>query len=527
MMTFLSPLWLSGLGIIAFYFWMVRRRGWNKQIWLILSVSLLIVSLARPVLPQKPISVEEAGSDVILAVDLSYSMRGTDIAPSRLEAAKKLLHNVVRSDQKDRFGVIGFTTSAIVLSPLTKDTELLEHLFASLDESQIITKGTDVMSALELARKMSHSARPIVIVLTDGGDEMSYSKEADFVTDNNLAVSVVMLASNDGSTLPTPDGSSLKDDAGHIVVSSRNDAIEEIVHEGKMIRGSDTGAILSLIDDSRQNDFAGKSSVLRYQELFYIPLVLAVLAFMAAFTTMGAYFVRPEPVEGDTHGSTSSPRTKKIFIPLLGLIGVSTQGGMLDFGYAYLAEKNYDQGHFERSAELYREIDGERARYNRASSLYKAGKYADALGLYRSIRSDDSSFKANIFYNMGNCHVRLQEFGEAREAFLKSLTLRYSKAADQNLRAIAEVKEQQTLNVRKEKKENLAAEENKPTGEKKTSKEGGGSNMKTDTASGGGGDEGKKTQSDPRFSMSQGKAALSSRQYELINQRSVHETKPW
>ena len=51
--------------------------------------------------------------------------------------------------------------------------------------------------------------------------------------------------------------------------------------------------------------------------------------------------------------------------------------------------------------------------------------------------------------------------------------------------------------------------------------------MKTDTASGGGGDEGKKTQSDPRFSMSQGKAKLSSKQYELINQRSVHETKPW
>lgn len=508
MMTFLSPLWLSGLGIIAFYLWMARRRGWNSQWWLMVTLIFLIIALARPVLPQKPISVEEAGSDVILAVDLSYSMRGTDIAPSRLAAAKKLLHDVVHADQKDRFGVIGFTTSAIVLSPLTKDTELLEHLFGSLDESQIITKGTDVMSALELARKMSHSARPIVILLTDGGDEASYSKEADFVRENNLALSVVMLASNDGSTLPTADGTSLKDEAGHIVISARNDAIEEIVHEGKMIRGSDAGTILSLIDDSRQNDFAGKSSVLRYQELFYIPLVLAVLSFMAAFTTVGR-------------------KLSRIFIPLMALIGVSTQGGMLDFGYAYLAKKNYDQGHFERSAELYKEIDGERARYNRASSLYKAGKYADALGLYRSIHSDDTSFKANIFYNMGNCHVRLQEFGEAREAFLKSLTLRYSKAADQNLHAIAEVKEQQTLNVRKEKKENLAAEENKPTGEKKSSKEGGGSNMKTDTASGGGGDEGKKAQSDPRFSMSQGKAALSSRQYELINQRSVHETKPW
>ncbi|MDD5160998.1 MAG: VWA domain-containing protein [Sulfuricurvum sp.] len=508
MMTFLSPFWLSGLVAVVLYLWIGRRKGWNKQGWLIFSIALLIVSLARPVLPQKPISVEEAGSDVILAVDLSYSMRGTDLAPSRLEVAKKILHEVVHTDQRDRFGVIGFTTSAIVLSPLTKDTELLEHLFGSLDESQIITKGTDVMSALELARKMSHSVRPNVILLTDGGDETSYSKEADFVRENNLAVSVVMLASNDGSTLPTADGSSLKDDAGHIVVSSRNDAIEEIVHKGKMIRGSDAGAILSLIDDARQNDFAGKSSVMRYQELFYIPLVLALITFIAAFTTIGRKFTTR-------------------FIPILALIGVSAQGGMLDFGYAYLAERNYQQGHFERSAELYRHIEGDRARYNRANALYKAGKYADALGIYHSIRTDNASFKANTFYNMGNCQIRLQKFAEAREAFLKSLTLRYTKAADQNLRAVEGVKEQQTLNVRKEKKDTFSAEENKPTGEKKSSKEGGGSNMKTDTASGGGGDEGKKVQSDPRFSMSQGKAKLSSRQYELINQRSVHETKPW
>lgn len=507
-MIFLSPYWFAALVIVPLYLWKVKRNGWSNQGWLLVSVVFLIIALARPVLPQKPVTAEEAGSDVIFAVDLSYSMRGTDLSPSRLEVAKKLLHDVVRRDQKDRFGVIGFTTSAIILSPLTKDTELLEHLFSSLDQSQIITKGTDVTSALELSRKMSHSARPIVILLTDGGDEASYENEADFVRDNHLALSVVMLATNDGSTIPMPDGSSLKDENGHIVVSARNDAIEEVVHDGKIIRNADAEEILSLIEDARQNDFTGKTSLMRYQELFYIPLGLALIAFIAAFTTVGQ-------------------KLSRLFIPVLALIGVSAQGGMLDFGYIYLAERNYFQGDFERSAELYRHVEGERAKYNRANALYKAGKYADALGIYRSIRSDSASFKANVFYNMGNCHIRLQEFGEAREAFLKSLTLRYTKAADQNLHAIAGTEEQQTLNVRKEKKDSFAADENKPAGAKKTSKEGGGSNMKTDTASGGGGDEGKRVQSDPRFSMAQGKAALSSRQYELINQRSVHETKPW
>lgn len=504
-MSFLSPLWLLGLAGVALYLWRVRRHCWNLQGWLILASALLLLALARPVIAQKPINVDEAGSDVILAVDLSYSMRGTDISPSRLEAAKKLLHEVVRADHNDRFGVIGFTTNAIVLSPLTKDTELLEHLVSSLDESQIITKGTDVMSALELARKMSHAKRPNVILFTDGGDEASYAKESDFIREHNLAVSVVMLASKDGSTLPTSEGS-LKDDAGHIVVSARNDAIEEIVHEGKMLHNSSD--ILSLLEDARHNDFAGKASVMRYQELFYLPLGLAIFAFMAAFTTIGE-------------------KVYRLILPLLALIGVSAHAGVGDFAYAYAGKHYYERGEYTRSAQMYRPITNERGRYNQANALYKEGKYSEALALYRSIRSDERSFKANIFYNMGNCYVRLSQFADAREAFLKSLTLRYTKAADQNLRAISGVEEQRTLNVRKEKKDNFSAEENKPTGEKKSSKEGGSSNMKTDTASGGGGDEGKKSQSDPHFSMSQGKAKLSSRQYELINQRSVHETKPW
>ncbi|MDD5051808.1 MAG: VWA domain-containing protein [Sulfuricurvum sp.] len=507
-MNFISPFWLFILILLPLYFWLARKKKWNNQGWLLISIAFLILSLARPVIPQKPISVEEAGSDVIFAVDLSYSMRGNDVKPSRLEVAKRLLREVVHNDRNERFGVIGFTTSAIVLSPLTKDRELLEHLFNGLDESQIITKGTDMMGALELARKMSHAAHPILILLTDGGDEASYTKEADFVQENNLAVSVVMLASREGSTLPMADGTSLKDDAGHIVVSARNDAIEEVIHDGRILNNPDSSAIRSLIDTLRRDDFAGSTTVMHYQELFYLPLVVALFAFITAFTSLGG-------------------KISRWLVPLVALIGLSAQGGTIDFIDLYFAKKNYDQGKFDRAEQLYRGIDSSHARYNRAACFYKAGKYQESLGLYRMIQSDDPVFKAAIFYNMGNCYIRLQEFSNARESFIKSLTLRYTRAADQNLRAIDGVSEQQTLNVRKEKKDAQAQDENKPTGEKKASKEGGGSNMKSDVASGGGGDEGKKAQSDPRISMSQGKAKLSSRQYELINQRSVHETKPW
>lgn len=513
-MTLLTPLWLIALALIPLYFILGRRYKWRldaQQKWLLVSAVLVILSLARPVILQKPLEVQQKGSDVILAVDLSYSMRGTDIAPSRLEAAKKLLHDVVRSDRRDRFGVIGFTTSAIILSPLTKDTELLEHLFDALDESQIITKGTRVMSALELARKMSHAERPLVILLTDGGDEAAYEKEADFIRENDLEVSVVMLASSMGSTLPTQSGEWLKDEAGHIVVSSRNDAISVLTHAGKgeMIHGADTDAVLSLIDTARHDDFQGSSSVMRTRELFAIPLVLALMAFVLAMTSVGE-------------------KLSKRLAPLLALIGITANAGMMDFALLYQAKNAYAHGEYERSASLYGAIDSPQARYNRGNALYKAGKYEAALGAYRTVKSDDPLFKSRLYYNMGNCYIRLREFEKARESLLKSLTLRYDKAADANLHAIAEVPDYNlSLNVRKEKNDKFSQEQAPPSGEHKKSKEGGGSNMKSDTAASGGGDEGKKTQSDPRLSLSQGKAALSSRQYELINQRSVHETKPW
>lgn len=508
-MILLSPLWLTALLFIPLYLWGVRRYGWHTQIWLIGSVFFLIFALARPVISEKPISVEEAGSDVILAVDVSYSMRATDIAPTRLDAAKRMLNQIVESDKKDRFGVLAHTTSAIILSPLTKDTELLTHLFGSLDESQIITKGTEVISALELSRKMSHAKRPLVVLFTDGGDELSYAKEAEYAEENGLKVCIVMLASTQGSTLPSDNGS-LKDEDGHIVVSSRNDAINSIAEQsgGKVIDGADATSVLEWIERERSEDFAGSTTVTRYQELFYFPLVIALLLFSAAYTTVGEKFA-------------------KRWLLLLALIGMNANGTVVDYPYMAAGKYDYEQGNYERSAQWYSEIDTPQGKFNRANALYKAGKYQEALGLYRSIRTNDPRFKSKVFYNLGNTQIRLSEFENARQSLLKSLTLHYSREADQNLRAITGVQEQKTLNIRKEKNDKFSSDENKPTGEGKKGKEGGGSNMQSDIASSGAGDAGKKAQADPRFSTSQGKASLSSRQYELINQRSVHETKPW
>ena len=508
-MIFQTPEWLFGLALPFIYFLAHRRFHWKSQIILWMVVILFILALARPSLSDRPAIVDEAGSDVVLAIDMSYSMRATDIPPSRLEAGKVMIKDLLSSNTTERFGVVAHTTSAIILSPLTRDRELLLHLVDTIDVNQIITKGTNLMSALELSRKMSHAKHPLLVLLTDGGDQVSYENEALYAKENGFKVCVVLLASSQGSMLPSDNGN-LKDDQGHLVISSRNDAVNIIADQtgGIVINGLKPKELGDWISKERQADYANKTTIIQYTELFYFPLILGLIFLMGLWTNLGTLF-----------------KKKGLFV--LALIGINVHAGVIDYPATRLGMYFYANQQYEASAYCFQKNGSFQGQYNYANALYKMGKYHAALQVYQKLKNENPHLKSYVFYNMGNSFVRLNQFDAARNAFLKSLTLKYSKQADQNLRAIQKIKDQKTLNVRKKKQDKMQRDETNSTGESSLKKEGGGSNMQSDIASSGAGDAMKKTQGDPRFSTSQGKASLSSKQYELINQRSVYEAKPW
>ncbi len=511
-MICLAPLFLWLFVPLLFLLFAGSYRGFTalrrQHFWLILAIIFTVLALARPVFEQEPIDVEERGSDIVIAIDLSYSMQADDIQPTRLEAAKQMLKELIESDSKNRYGIIGYTTNAIILSPLSSDREVLLHLFDGLNEDLIMTKGTQLMPALKLVRKMSKSKKAIVVLITDGGDELNYNSEAAFVKENGLIVNVALLATHNGSTLKDRNDKVVKDEAGHIVVTSRNDAIEVVASAsgGRVVESF--SSLQSAIASEEHEDFTSNTKLMQYNELFYYFAALALIFTMLAFTYLGK-------------------RVTKLMAALLLLVGINSQASLLDGYYFEMAKEDYAQERYLSAAQLFSNLEHSTARYNAANSYYKAGEYEQALNLYMSIHSADPAFKARLYFNMGNCYIRLKEFVKAREMFVKSLTLKHTKEADANLAYIAKADEQDHLLTGQQegkKRAQDSATENSPDSGKK--KEGGGSNQKADAdASKGAG--GKKMEGDERMSFSGGKSRLSSRQYELINQRSVHETKPW
>lgn len=147
-------------------------------LWLIWLLFLL--ALARPVWIGEPVELPDSGRDLMLAVDISGSMRIEDMQAGqalvrRLDAVKQVGTDFISRRTGDRLGLILFGSNAYVQSPLTFDTATVERF---LREAQIGFAGTEtaIGDAIGLAVKRLRE-RPadsrVLILLTDGQDTAS------------------------------------------------------------------------------------------------------------------------------------------------------------------------------------------------------------------------------------------------------------------------------------------------------------------------------------------------------------------
>ena len=153
-----------------------KRRGLKKYLPLIIWMSLVFAA-ARPIYIGDPITQPSEGRDLMLAVDVSQSMKMQDLTVNgkqvdRLAAVKSVLTEFIERRETDRLGLILFGTHAYIQTPLTFDRKTVNTL---LDESSIGIAGphTAIGEAIGLALKRLKD-RPtdskVLVLLTDGAN---------------------------------------------------------------------------------------------------------------------------------------------------------------------------------------------------------------------------------------------------------------------------------------------------------------------------------------------------------------------
>ena len=155
-----------------------------------LAVALILIAAARPQGGREMREIVSEGIDIMLAIDLSGSMRSEDFHPNnRLYVAKQVAKEFVRGRQQDRIGLVAFAGQSELIAPLTLDYEGLAGLIDGLDFGQL-PDGTAVGAAIAQATERLNRApgkSRVLILLTDG---INNAGAVDPVTAARLAKAV-------------------------------------------------------------------------------------------------------------------------------------------------------------------------------------------------------------------------------------------------------------------------------------------------------------------------------------------------
>ncbi len=136
----------------------------------VLTITLLIVVLARPQSSNRFHNETTEGIDIMMALDISGSMRAEDFKPNRLEAAKDVASQFIKGRDNDKIGMVIYAAESFTQCPLTTDHNVLQNLFRDINFG-MLEDGTAIGMGLATAVqriKDSEAKSKVVILLTDG-----------------------------------------------------------------------------------------------------------------------------------------------------------------------------------------------------------------------------------------------------------------------------------------------------------------------------------------------------------------------
>ena len=532
---FASFLWLL-VPLFVYLFKRKKKQSFSQNLrWAVLA--LLIVALARPVLPQT-LGVEQVKAhSLVIALDLSSSMNATDIKPSRAIASRQSIEKFLGLNRHEQIALVGFTTNPLLLSPPTTDHELLLVALENVKSEYILTKGTDLKKLFEKVAKFRDEEKKLIL-FTDGGDEVLDNELISLVQRENIKILAIAMATKQGSSVKQKDGTLLEDEKGHIVVSKLNTSLQVLAEQsaGEFVAFSSVENTVSSIEhwldkEKILNDGLERESK-QYFELAFVPLLMALILFFLSATRFSksllALFlffgmnVQAEELVTREHWGEGLDKSR------------IEQGewGAFDAYYLHNAYSDYRNKAFKKSQiNLYKmKSRNLEAELLLAHVFYKQENYKAAKSVLKGIKSSSKKVKQQVLYELGNCEAKMQYMDKAKNYYVKALQLGEDEDVLHNLKIVLlQVKEDSfkvgytnptSAEKSNSQNENVEVQEEKPSSQQNES-------------TGASGGTGSKKSKNSRVKVveleeeSNSKRVLSSKAYDLINEGYIREEKPW
>jgi Ca-activated chloride channel family protein len=322
---------------------------------------------------------------LILALDLSPSMDANDVAPTRLQAARHKLHDLVNRRQGTRIGLIAYAGSAHMVLPATDDPALLDSFIQVLSSDLIGTQGKDLPGVIAIAASMlaAQKSPGTLVLVTDSADLSQFGTVKNSLAQqpDQQSIQLLILAVNsqaDSSLKSLADAA----DAPLGSLTLNNDDLDWIeLHAQKHFQE---------VNSAQQN--------LQWKDAgYWLIYPLLALAFICL------------------RRGWSLNWNALILVAVVSAFPVqSVQAGGVSDAFFTADQQGrwaYEHKHYQQAYDLFQDP------YWKGVAAYALGDYANAQTSFAKVDA------ASGYFYQGNSYVHLFKFDEAIAAYRKALAL--------------------------------------------------------------------------------------------------------
>lgn len=241
---FIRPLWLLAVPAVLLIWWLVRRRDAIAQLQdgivaphlqealtigrsstatvkpidlIAFGMLAVAVAAAGPTWSKQPSPWFSDTAPLVIAIEVSDSMRSNDLQPSRLDRARFKVLDILEQRTGSRTALIAYAGSAHIVMPPSADNAVLKLFLDSLDPAIMPTMGADAAAVLPLADQILAEELVLgtVLFVTDGfsvGDVPAFAEYT--ARENSAALVALVVGKDEGGVALMPDGSVVLDSAG-------------------------------------------------------------------------------------------------------------------------------------------------------------------------------------------------------------------------------------------------------------------------------------------------------------------------
>ena len=241
---FLRPFWLLALPLLGVIWWLVRRllvrnmevgdliaphlraaltvnSGKGSRLkavdGMILSGCLLALAAAGPTWTQTPSPWFSETAPLVIAVEVSDSMRANDVLPTRLDRARFKILDLIAARTGARTAIIAYAGSAHIVVPPSSDLAVLKPLLESLDPAVMPVAGARAATVLPLALQLlaDEARRGSILFVNDGFNTEDAAALGEFARQPDApGLFALVVGTERGGVALMPDGSPVPGAAG-------------------------------------------------------------------------------------------------------------------------------------------------------------------------------------------------------------------------------------------------------------------------------------------------------------------------